>query len=268
MCGSPVSSPTLVEGLDSIVALTSGMDHTCALRSDGSLFCWGLNQYAQLGIGAIEGHIPFDSCSPVLVPDLAAVTSVSGEGLATCALASCKDVWCWGGNVVSSWEYDGLDVGGSTPVFIATVQGARAVSGTCLVTATHTVSCWERTPVLDEDALFAGATPWDAAVPIVVPELNDVDSITAFGRYVLKTDGTVWCWHCADTPDLVVPGAQEPPWQVPGLYDVTFVAGSGVHTCALTQDGRILCWGENEDGQLGNGTTESMQGPAEVKFDE
>lgn len=267
-CGGSVSTPMQVSNIDSVIALTAGIEHTCVLRTGGVLSCWGLNQYAQLGIGGVAGFIPYAACSPVSVVGLAHVTLFSAAGIATCALSNCGELWCWGGNVISSKNYGSADIGGSTPAFIAIVQQTRSLVGTCLITDGGEVYCWERTPVYDEEALLDGATPWDTAVPTLVPELQDVATVTDGGSYVLQKNGTVWCWKCAANSRYGIDEERIAPWQVNGLEKVEFLLSGAGHTCAIVEDGGTWCWGNNDHGQLGDGTTEQRAVPTLVRLDE
>ncbi len=87
--------PPQVESIDDAVAITSGADHGCALRSDATVWCWGSNSYGQLGDGTYSqrwDHFP----DPQRVPGLVDIVAISAGFHHTCALAAGGAVWCWG----------------------------------------------------------------------------------------------------------------------------------------------------------------------------
>lgn len=88
------STPALVSGLDTVTQLAAGRSHVCAVRSDGTVWCWGDDVNGQLGDGTVGGF----SATPSQVVELTEVEQVSAGGTFTCALRTDGDVWCWGGN--------------------------------------------------------------------------------------------------------------------------------------------------------------------------
>ena len=100
---------------------------------------------------------------------------------------------------------------------------------------------------------------------------NRAIAITASGGHTcaLRQTGTITCWgnnwagqlgngQSGDDADSSV------PVEVLGINDATQITASGRYTCALRQTGTITCWGNNEDGQLGNGTKTDSIVPVEV----
>jgi alpha-tubulin suppressor-like RCC1 family protein len=77
------------------VPLELGYGHVCALRTDGTVACWGENGLGQLGVGAE----PPVSITPITVPGLASIVELAAGGSATCARRSDGEVLCWGGNL-------------------------------------------------------------------------------------------------------------------------------------------------------------------------
>lgn len=105
--------------------------------------------------------------------------------------------------------------------------------------------------------------------PVRTSILNEVKDIAAGARYsiALKNDGTVWAWGQNDHGELGDGTAVDrlTPVQVSGLADVTGIAGAvGYHALALASDGTVWAWGQNDSGQLGDGTTEFRYEPVQV----
>lgn len=91
---SDVLTPMTVNGLADVTAVSAGgSGYTCALRTDGSVQCWGSNNYGQLGNGSTS-----NAMSPMTVSNLSGVTEISAGGNHTCALRAGGEVQCWGSN--------------------------------------------------------------------------------------------------------------------------------------------------------------------------
>jgi alpha-tubulin suppressor-like RCC1 family protein len=139
------------------------------------------------------------------------------------------------------------------------------------------VRCWgdDEFGQLGDGMSSASCTEADGGVascrrtPLLVPGLPRAVHLAAGGNHTcaLAGDGTVWCWGAngegqvgIDTGGLV----QTTAVQVPGLTGVMEVAAGGEHTCARVSDGTVYCWGNNDLGQLGDGTGVSRATPAPV----
>lgn len=86
--------PQLVSNLVDAVELAVGIDHSCALRADGSVACWGSNDVGQIGATTVDVMVT----SPTMVTGLPPVVHVASAAYATCAATAGGEVWCWGGN--------------------------------------------------------------------------------------------------------------------------------------------------------------------------
>ncbi|MDH5493050.1 MAG: hypothetical protein OEY14_13935, partial [Myxococcales bacterium] len=104
---SLVLAPTEVPGVTGVQQLAVGGRHTCALHDDGSVSCWGLNRYGQLGDGTFDAHEPacavgsglYDcSADPVSVILPSAATFLAAGGSHACAILDTGEIYCWGSN--------------------------------------------------------------------------------------------------------------------------------------------------------------------------
>jgi alpha-tubulin suppressor-like RCC1 family protein len=103
---NPRSSPVKVDpdGLGAVSQVFAGGSHTCAIRVDGSLWCWGDNRFGQLGTGDTDVRL-----APVAVEALGTTVAAAYSGGAhTCAVKVDGSVWCWGSN---QYGQLGVDVG-------------------------------------------------------------------------------------------------------------------------------------------------------------
>lgn len=118
-----------------------------------------------------------------------------------------------------------------------------------------------------------GRYPKPSITPVRVTGLTDVIQIEAGSKHAmaLRKDGTVWAWGTRDDgaigdgqPKTLRPVMAIGPTQVPGLQGITQIAAAGRHNLALRSDGKVMAWGHNRDGQLGNGTRDTGWSPMEV----
>lgn len=118
-----------------------------------------------------------------------------------------------------------------------------------------------------------GRYPKPSVAPVRVSGLVDVIEIAAGSKHALalRRDGTVWAWGTRDAgaigdgePTTLRPVMAIGPTQVPGLQGIVQIAAARSHNLALKNDGKVMAWGLNSDGQLGNGTRSNGWAPAEV----
>ncbi|HWP08374.1 MAG TPA: hypothetical protein VNN72_21680 [Polyangiaceae bacterium] len=262
-------------------AISAGTDGTCAVITDGSVWCWGANEQGQLGDGTMK-----DSYVPVRVlgiSDAVAVTTggtwhsgVQGASRNTYGCAVLRDgtVHCWGvlGAVVNT---AGINTS-SVPVPVPGVTGAVAIAGgdehVCALLEGGTVECWGDNA---QGELGNGPTPSCAGCasepePVTVSTLSGVTDLAGKGSLStcgVLADGSVHCWGALS----IGPMAQSPTvsaWPFPILGVVASRGGLDVgyfHACAvLRDDGSVQCWGKNSSGELGALTVGSDAGPVTV----
>jgi alpha-tubulin suppressor-like RCC1 family protein len=250
-------------------AVTAGASHTCAVRTDHTLWCWGLNGDGEFGNGTTT-----DSPVPVQVgghaADWAAVTAGTGN---TCAVKTDHTLWCWGYNP-DGQVGDGSTTGRTVPVQVsghaadwaAVTAGAAGASDTCAVRTNGTVWCWGDN-TYDQ---LGGSTTTGSPVPVQVSgHATDWAAVTAGGDHTcaVKTDHTLWCWGLNNDDQLGDGNATESPVpvQVSGhAADWAAVTAGGIHTCAVKTDHTLWCWGDNTYGQVGDGSTTTRTVPVQV----
>ena len=261
--------PIPVESGLSFVRLALGGAHTCALLSDGTAFCWGSNASGQLGDGTTTNR---DRPVPVLAG--LKFTSIDAGASHTCALTSAGEAYCWGNNDRGQLG-DGTIVGRLAPALVSgfTFQqiaaGGFSIGHTCGLATTDQTYCWG-----DNGRGQLGVGSADSlAHPMPMPVSTGVTfaSITAglgqhsCGRTAL---GTAYCWGQNSFGALGNETQEASPIPVEVAGSRTFsqlIAGGYIgHTCALTGIGDAYCWGENEAGQVGDGTTFDRLAPSAV----
>jgi alpha-tubulin suppressor-like RCC1 family protein len=272
-------TPVEVEGLPTgIRMITAGGRHTCALSVAGAVTCWGANDVGQLGDGT-----DLKKSTPVDVRGLVnGVQAMAAGGYHTCALTTVGGVKCWGGND-SGQLGNGTEINANTPVdVVGLTSGVKAIEAgghhTCALLTSGMVQCWGD----NEDGQLGDGTERDQNTPVEVRGLSrNVQAIAAGGFHTcaLTVEGGVLCWGDNSQGQLGngLNVAKAPPSPVLGLRSGVraISAGSGVvgesesfvsaHTCALSTAGGVLCWGNNDDGELGAGSVVDQNTPVEVQ---
>lgn len=246
--------PTSVVGLGSgVQMIATGMIHSCALVG-GGVKCWGANGFGQLGDGSDTQRLV-----PVQVTGLTSgVQAIATGGEHSCALTAGGGVKCWGandygqlGNGATSEQYAPVDVSGLASGVIAISAGRFH---TCAVTSGGTAKCWGA----NENGELGDGTNTERHAPVDVSGLaNGVASIAAGQSHscARTSGGGVKCWGSNSWGQLGDGSGSDSlvPVDVSGLASGSTSIGVGSdHSCAVVTAGRVLCWGSNQYGQLGN----------------
>ena len=203
-------------------------NYTCAILDNGSLVCWGENNYGQLGNGSTD-----DSSSPITVNlgqgrTASQVTTSFGHA---CAILDNASLKCWGANILGQLG-DGSTNDSLNPITVDLGQGRTAThvaaSGnyTCAILDNSSLKCW-------------GVNRYGQ---LGTSEENDS---------CLLSDNT--SFNCRKNPTLVNLGVGK---------TAKMVAAGGDHTCAILNDNSLKCWGRNNVGQLGQGNATDQGTPA------
>lgn len=265
---SPKSAPATPSNahlLDDVRQVSAGTTHTCALRADGSVWCWGDNSVGQLGDGSLQS-----SSTPVRVRALPPARCVSAGARSTCAATLEGEVYCWGANSVGQLGDGEVANGRPSPVRVAGLEHAWITAGShvaerhCAITDGGRLACWGRLTTLAGD----GRPVIASRVPSLERGVQDAIAVAIGGGHecVLTEEGTVSCRGFGafgelgdaslDLEDRFIP--------IRSLAQVGSIAAGERHTCAVRTDGDAWCWGDNDEGQLGTGGRSSFTVPRRV----
>jgi alpha-tubulin suppressor-like RCC1 family protein/formylglycine-generating enzyme required for sulfatase activity len=260
-------TPVDVTGLNSgVKAIATGQQHACALTDAGAVKCWGRNDFGQLGDNSTTQRL-----TPGYVNELTSgVTAISVGGQHTCALTDAGAVKCWGRNDFGQLG-DNSTTQRLTPGYVNELtSGVTAISTglyhTCALTSAGTVKCWGANI---NGQLGDGATT-QRLTPVIVSGLNsDVMAISTgqFHTCAVTDTGEARCWGDNSNGQLGdgTTTRRLTPVTVSGLNSgVTAISSGSSYTCALISSGGVKCWGNNDNGQLGDGTTTQRLAPADV----
>jgi alpha-tubulin suppressor-like RCC1 family protein len=263
--------PIPVGGGLTFETLAGGGAHTCALTSDGTAHCWGNNAHGQLGDNTTTSRD-----APVPVVTGLKFVSIDAGAAHTCAVTSAGAAYCWGHN--SQGELgNGTMTNSSVPVAVTgniTFQqiaagGVGPIGHTCGLDSNGLAHCWGDN---QRGQLGIGTSDFlPHAVPLPVSGGLTFVGLTAgldLHSCGFTALGVAHCWGRNTFGALGNRSRKDsavPVTVVGNLSFVRLIAGGFLgHTCGGISNGATYCWGDNEVGQIGDGTTRDRFVPTAV----
>ena len=259
--------PVQVSGLTGVVEIAAGGYYSLALKSDGTLWAWGDNEFGQLG-----NNDTTDNNIPVQVSGLTGVITISAGDHHSVALKSNGTVWTWGKNWLGQLGSGTLN-DSLIPVPVSGLSRVIAIAAgsahTLALKSDGTVWAWGDNGY---GQLGNGTTSYDPnPVPVPVSSLTGVIAIAAGNAHsiALKSNGTVWAWGSNQYGQLGnnTTTDSKTPVQVSNLTGVLAIAAGGDHTAAIKNSNSnsfVWAWGFNGDGELGNNTVINSKIPVQT----
>lgn len=257
-------SPVFVTGITDAVEVSAGARHTCARLSSGAIWCWGENSEGQLGNGSFT-----DSPVPVQSTGVSSALSVSAGSNHSCAVRDDGVVLCWGRNIEGQLG-NATFTSSNLPVQVFGVSTASSVSAggahACARLDNSTIQCWGSNTLNQLGSIGLITAPRNT--PVTVTGITTAVSVSAgAGHNCADVTGPsrVRCWGDNFSGQLARSWTEQffpdPPLttsaealNVPNITTPDGAAAGYAHSCTLLTDNTISCWGENFDGQLGNGS--------------
>lgn len=258
--GSRAASTVLGSGGSVMArAVATGGHHSCALRANGSVACWGRNDVGQLGNGSFDPQLV-----PVAVPGLGQVLAVAAGGRHSCALVADGSVHCWGANDRGQLG-DGTLTARPVPVPVAGVSLALAITAgeqhSCALLAGFRARCWgaNDSAQLGDGSLIDRLTAVAVSIGPRLSALAAGASRTCVLNASLVGSVSVECWGRLSDGRLLLAADR-----VAHELNVLDLAAGAEHACTLRIDGLALCWGQNDFGQRGGGPGPGGESPRTV----
>lgn len=244
--------------------IAAGTYNGCAILENQSMVCWGDNEYGQLGDGTTTG-----STVPIYVNVAANETPVEvtvGQ-VTACALMESGNIYCWGSGYYGKmgngepWNDDYVNTE-MRQVLLPEGQGGQTVSISgghiCTILDNGDVYCWGRG---NQGQLgYGGTSNRNIPANVNLPGQRSAIAISTgtFMTCAITTDGMGYCWGENDEGQLgngTTNSRRMTPAEVlfPSGYTPVSISAGDDFACALMDNRKVMCWGENNDGRLGQG---------------
>ncbi|MEM7360791.1 MAG: hypothetical protein AAF431_17000 [Pseudomonadota bacterium] len=269
------ASPVTIPGISNAIAIGVGLGHVCVILSDDSevptqnpVACWGSNFSGQLGNGS-----NLSSNTPVAVTGITTATQLSMGANHSCALLADSTIRCWGNGARGELGNGGTS--SNVPVIVSGLSNVTAIaagaSHTCAAVNNDEVYCWGR-----NSGGQLGYIGRESDLPIKVNGVSDAHHLgtSSSTSCAITDDGMseqVLCWGGNQAGVLGIGDSSIAesvlPVAVVNLGTITSLTSYSGHMCALESGDKIKCWGDNEFGSVGNGTSGYSLEPVTVDVD-
>lgn len=251
------ASPVLGVVADGAVRIAAGNRHTCAVFFAGSVRCWGINVYGQIG----DGTTGSPRTMPTPVGGITSAIAVATGDYHTCALLAGGSVKCWGNNEVGQLG-NGSTTSSVIPVTVSGVGNAIAIAAgqyhTCVVLSSGAVKCWGYNGLGN-----LGDGTFEPVRSTPVGSVGISTAVTISGGYhhscATLSSGELSCWGYNSNGQTGGGGAV--PATVQGVTGATSVGTGFYHSCVSASTGGATCFGANYYGAIGDGTTTPRYSP-------
>jgi alpha-tubulin suppressor-like RCC1 family protein len=258
--------PGVVRNLTGVMSVKAGCSYGLALKTDGTVYAWGDNDYGQLGDGT--NH---DRDLPVKAK-IENVKAISAGCTHSLALKEDGTVYAWGGNGSGQLGNgaSGNAADRNVPMRVDSLgTGAKGVAAgsyfSLALMKDGTVRAWGDN-IVGQLGDGTSGTGTNKTTPVAVKNLFDVRAIATDGyalhALALLEDGTVRAWgdnYYGQLGDGTSGNIRSTPVGVSNLTDVKKIAGGGYHSLALLGSGKVKSWGDNHRSQLGDDTTGNIR---------
>lgn len=234
--------------------VTAGWEHTCGITTVGVLKCWGANNTGAIGDGNLVGKL-----LPTVIDAGTTYFSVTvGDGN-TCAITDMGVLKCWGansggelgvGDLVDRILPEVVDTG------VSYIQVSISFRGACGITVSGVLKCWGR----NETGRLGDGTITDSLFPKVIDGgvSYNLVSVDGSGACAITTEKLLKCWGRDPVGDSWVGNGLKTGTLSPVTIDAgtayLSIAKGPVHTCGITDSGKMKCWGFNYLNSLGDNT--------------
>lgn len=284
------TAPAAVAGSLRFLTISAGLRTTCGISTGGNSYCWGMNQFGELGNGVVgvASTVPAE----VVNSDALRFQVLRTGFQASCGSTAEFALHCWGSNLLGLFGNGPPTIpvtatfptpvpAGNGLAFSTFDAGSRYI---CALDASQAAWCWGRNTTGE---LGLGTnTPSDIPRPVAgglafaFLDANASNNVLAHTCGVTPTDAA-YCWGSNRAGQLGAVGASTCTFPQPAAPPLVFncslspiavggnigfrsIAVGNEHTCGVATDGAGYCWGANNSGQLGDGTLANRSQPTSV----
>lgn len=248
-------------------SISSGEAHSCAIKTDNSLWCWGSSNFGQAAQN-VAAEIPIQETSE------SSWLNVAANGDHSCAVKDDKSLWCWGSNRLGQLG-NSTTTSESSPVPVVAdsnwIDLSLGSDHSCAIRDNGSLWCWGNNSQsqLGDDSTVNSNIPKQIGTDSNWSHISLGDQFSC-GIQTIQTDTTttssqtLWCWGKNDLAQLGhdIPNNKPAPSQVDGAIDWAAISSGDSHACATNNTNHLYCWGNNSYGQLGQGDTLAETIPA------
>lgn len=255
---TPLGQPVLVNTVSNVNDVFVGAGHTCVIKNDASMWCWGRGDSKQLG-----NHAGNHSQTAVQVLGVSNVIGISNGREESFAVLADGSIYAWGlntngklgtgssDNTINPTFIDFNTTGTSAQRYFTKI--AAGTGNSCGILDDKTIRCWG----------YGQAGNFSGYIPVVIKEASTnapLENVIEIGigfnhACALVQSGDVYCWGGFAGPFAV---------KVTDISSVMSISVGTEYTCAVKNDGTAWCWGRNDFGQLGDGTFNQQSTPVQV----
>jgi alpha-tubulin suppressor-like RCC1 family protein len=250
-----------------LTSIESGAFHSCALRSDGARVCWGSNLFGALGVQTQSAR----QVAPMVVSEALRFTRLSGGLAHSCGISTTGEAYCWGSAQVGELGEGSAATLRMTPTRVLGghrfAEVSAGIFSSCALTDRGVGYCWG---INVFGNLLSGDGQFSAAPVRLETELRFAQLEVGGGHLCgLTVEGHVYCWgrnesgqagvdpetggSCANPLDGGWVPCALVPIRVAAPLQFRQISLAATHTCGVTVDAEVYCWGSNRFGELGGG---------------
>lgn len=256
------SSPVKVAGGQKFVSISVGRNHSCGVTAEGKGYCWGYGADGKLGNGSTTSAM-----TPTEVKSSIRFKTISAGSYVTCGISTDGPTYCWGSakngkrgdGETNGIAYDPREVLGGHR-FASIYAGHQYV---CALTTEGEAYCWGS----NSSGQLGDGTTTNRAEPVAVGGGKKFTTLSIGKYHACGTteSGTAYCWGSNGRGKAGVGrsrgGNIYAPEPVANVNNFASLGAGHDHTCGITTDNKLYCWGNAGSGRLGTGSTSNRASP-------
>jgi alpha-tubulin suppressor-like RCC1 family protein len=261
------ASPAHADSFEDWATVAAGGAHTCGVRNNGKLYCWGADAFGQVG----DGDNPDPATTPRRIGTYEDWTAVTAGDSHTCGIRHGGKLYCWGWDELAQVGDGDNPIPAIVPRRIGTFEDwsniAAGFGHTCGIRHGGKLYCWGS----DSDGQIGDGDGDSSPVttPLRIGSFEDWNTITAGGVYTcgIRHGGKLYCWGSNEHGQAGAGGTTDDvttPRRVGSFEDWNNITAGFTHTCGIRHGGKLYCWGDDSFGDVGDGPGFGSTSPVRI----